>query len=395
MNEDLKKHNIKENIDINKPIVSIQEIEKNTIDEPRVEIQPFKEFGSNASYLHACATLGPNRLKYKNKENKIQPGKEKIKNNNNVNILKKTDENSLIYRLEPGGSIVCIKDFFSTEGKERNKYPRKLFKVLLYIAKEIHDLYSSKWKDTCKNMNGSYENNVLELSIKKFTNIVFPKQNLSKNDLFHSSATVRNVLKYLKNITIKNLKCGKKVRLEEGMVNHGDICILSKSDVKKGRATITFTNEFIDYYRLENGERFMVFPNAGFGLSNINVQALYYIYNRYNMEKLRYKKSGRRTDDVKCVKIGVKSFIKNIGDIPIYETLEQKRIENKIITPFKNCMNEIQNTTGIGISNWIFCKKNGDLVNQNDSKYFGRYEEFKDLFVKIEFNVNNTPCATA
>jgi hypothetical protein len=184
------------------------------------------------------------------------------------------------------------------------------------------------------------------------------------------------MLKHTKNKKNKGLYYDQFSVFERLTVSNGEIIAMT---------TPTFTKYYIKEYQVMDFPYSIAMKMRGVA----TLEVMFYISNQRKLRGRTKKDENGNTVFIRRtspIKFRIGSFIKSIGEIPLYENLKQKRIRKKIIDPLEKVMDEIKNTPGTGVCNWRYWKKNGEKICRED---FEKYKAYESLYVIVEFDDND------
>jgi hypothetical protein len=370
MNKNLKERNINSNDDAKKTSILSLEIDESQVD-PEIDPKRFlREFIPNLSFTRTYVKMGQPRLNTKTIKN---TSKERFE------IIKDIGGGTVSYSVDKNDAVILIPGFFD----KKNKFPKKLTKVLFYITVEMGIMYQHKWKYG----EISDKDRELRFPLSRFIASTFIKPKNTEGSRYHFTCMIRNALNYLSNTKIDMLKHTKNKK-NKGLL-YDQLAMFSRVTVFNREVTVIFTKEFIDYFIKEY--QIMDFPYSVVMKMRgaAPLEAMFYISNQRKLRGKTEKDENGNTIFIRRnapLKLGVGPFIESIGEIPLYENLKQKRIREKIIDPFEKVMNEIKNTPGTGVCKWRYWKKNGEEICEED---FEKYKAYENLYVIVEFDNND------
>jgi hypothetical protein len=363
MNENSRKHN-KNNVDDIKHVsepsflsVVKEKVNPKPITIPEPEFDLLRQYTADTLYSAQIVTLGQQRLNH-------------IVQHSTVNYI---NNNSITYKINAKGPPLFISGYHGI------KFPDRLAKIMTYVDDKMYELYQSRWKEG----GISGDDRILKFTISEFVDAMSLNPNNTESSRRHFASILENALEFLMCLRIKNV--------------YHQINMVEEFDIDRGRAAITLTKAFIKYFLNNYNE--MQFPKIATKMSNLAVQLLRKIYDQRKRKGKPIRKTyGKRKKSdkprksifirAKSIKLKVDILLKNAGDIPLYETMKHKKMKERIIAPFERAMNEIKGTIGTGISNWGYCGKRKKGATKDD---FRRYDDYKKLYVIVEFNDNEQP----
>jgi hypothetical protein len=279
--------------------------------------------------------------------------------------------NTGVFQPNHNGVIIEFKNY----NKNKNfKYPQKAYRFLLYILNKKYKLIKSK-----NPSNKSW--NILDFPVIELMRATQPGVKDTKSNRRNFKEIVNESLAYLSSSYIDLTKYENIAKKSTEKVYFHTINLIAEAKATYGTIHVEFTNNYMKY--LIKNVSTMELPMEAFGLSD---EAFSLIHKIYFQKKMEGKKNNYK-GNIKYIKLGVETLLENIGNISKYEDLKHKRVKEKIIEPFKKYMNEIIWSTGTGINNWVFCKKDGGQISEED---FRKYEKFKNLQITIIFGNQQT-----
>jgi hypothetical protein len=179
----------------------------------------------------------------------------------------------------------------------------------------------------------------------------------------------------------------------------------SKLEIQHGDVIVSFAPRLVEF--LVKSGFLMSLPKACFSMSPIAFAIMFKLLTHARINKYEKGGKGKKQKKRKSFQIiSVEKLLEAIGDIPSYEDVinsKNRHVQRRIIAPLIKGLDEILEFKDKPLKEWEFCNAKGNPLSKEQveginkkgniqevqskkDKYYLRWDNFKDLYIKYKLN---------